>query len=197
MSKEKTENQEVEDIKQGEETSAENEQTSAEESSVENEESTDGTEAIEEDPMVQKDQEIGELKDKYLRLYSEFENFRRRTSKEKIELIATANEQLMLALLPVLDDFHRAQASFEDAQDLQAVKEGITLIYDKFQKTLEQKGLKPIEAKGEVFDSELHEGITQMPAPEEELKGKVLEEVEKGYYLGEKVIRYSKVVIGA
>lgn len=143
------------------------------------------------------DNALGEMKEKYLRLYSEFENFRRRTSKEKLDLISTANEKLIVDLLPIVDDFDRAMAAFEKADDVEAVKEGVVLIKDKFYKTLEAKGLKPIDAKGEVFDAELHEGITQMPAPEEDLKGKVLEEVEKGYRLGEKVIRYSKVVIGA
>ena len=143
------------------------------------------------------EKELQEYKDKHLRLYSEFENFRRRTSKEKLELISTANEKLMVDLLPVLDDFERGLASMETAEDIAAVKEGVKLIYDKFFKTLENKGLKPVDAKGKEFDSELHEGVTQIPAPEEDLKGKVVDEIEKGYYLGEKIIRHSKVVIGA
>lgn len=140
--------------------------------------------------------ELGEMKEKYLRLYSEFDNFRKRTSKEKLDLISTANEKLIVDLLPVADDFERALKSFETAEDIEAVKEGFTLIMDKFFKTLTNAGLKPIDAQGKDFDADLHEGITQIPAPEESLKGKVVDEVEKGYYLGEKVVRYSKVVIG-
>lgn len=141
--------------------------------------------------------ELAEQKDKYIRLYSEFENFRRRTNKEKLEMITTANERLVLDLLPILDDFERAIKSIGDAVGADSLKEGVDLIYTKLFKTLESKGLKPINATGEVFDADLHEAITQIPAPSEKMKGKVIDEVEKGYYLGEKVIRYSKVVIGA
>lgn len=141
--------------------------------------------------------ELAEQKEKYIRLYSEFENFRRRTNKEKLEMITTANERLVLDLLPVLDDFERAMKSVGNAEGAESLKEGVDLIYNKLLKTLEGKGLKPINATGEVFDADLHEAITQIPAPSEKMKGKVIDEVEKGYYLGEKVIRYSKVVIGA
>ncbi len=142
--------------------------------------------------------ELAEQKDKFIRLYSEFENFRRRTAKEKIDLISTASEGLMKELIPVLDDFDRAMKSFEDATEVEPVKEGISLIQDKFQKTLAAKGLKPIEdAKGKEFDTEFHEAVTQFPAPSEDMKGKVIDQVEQGYMLGEKVIRYSKVVVGA
>lgn len=141
--------------------------------------------------------ELAEQKEKYLRLYSEFENFRRRTNKEKLEMITTANERLVVDLLPILDDFERAMKSVGEAEETKSIKEGIDLIYNKLHKTLENKGLKPINATGEVFDAELHEAITQIPSPSEDMKGKVIDEVEKGYYLGEKVIRYSKVVIGA
>lgn len=141
--------------------------------------------------------ELQEFKDKYLRLYSEFENFRKRTNKEKLELISTANERLILELLPVVDDFERAEKSMDGATEVQAVKDGVNLIKEKLEKILESKGLKAIEAKGKDFDSDFHEGITQIPAPEESLKGKIVDEVEKGYKLGDKVIRYSKVVIGS
>lgn len=142
--------------------------------------------------------ELAESKDKYLRLYSEFENFRRRTAKEKLDMVQTANEDLMTALLPVIDDFERAEKSFEDkSTDLGAVKEGVQLIHNKFKKVLEQKGLKAMEGKeGMDFDSEFHEAITQIPAPKKNLKGKVVDVVEKGYMLKDKVIRYAKVVIG-
>jgi len=141
--------------------------------------------------------ELAEQKDKFVRLYSEFENFRRRTAKEKLDLIATAGEKIIKSLLPVLDDFERAQASLDDATDAKAIAEGVNLIKDKFQKVLEAEGLKPVEAKGKVFDADLHEGITQIPAPTDDMKGKVVDEIEKGYFLGEKIIRYSKVVIGS
>ncbi|MBL6446807.1 nucleotide exchange factor GrpE [Fulvivirga sp. 29W222] len=142
--------------------------------------------------------ELAESKDKYLRLYSEFENFRRRTAKEKLDMVQTAHEDLMTALIPVIDDFERAEKSFEDkSTDLNAVKEGVKLIQNKFKKVLEQKGLKAMEGKeGMDFDSEYHEAITQIPAPKKNLKGKVVDVIEKGYMLKDKVIRYAKVVIG-
>lgn len=141
--------------------------------------------------------EVAELKDKHLRLYSEFENFRRRNAKEKIDLVKTANEEVLASLLPVLDDFIRAQQSMEEAKDTGSIKEGINLIYHKLFKTLESKGLKAMESVGKEFDSELHEAISQVPAPSEDLKGKVVNEVEKGYYLNDKVIRFAKVIIGS
>ncbi|MDX2189109.1 MAG: nucleotide exchange factor GrpE [Bacteroidota bacterium] len=148
------------------------------------------------DSTTQLEAALLESKDKYLRLYADFENFRRRTSKEKIELIATANEQLMLALLPIIDDMDRAKISIDAAEDKKALIEGLDLIFNKFKKTLETKGLKPLESKGVPFNPDLHEAITQIPAPEESLKGKVVDEIEKGYYLHEKLIRVAKVVIG-
>ncbi len=141
--------------------------------------------------------EIAELKDKYLRLYADFENFRRRTAKEKLDLIGTANEGLLKALIPVVDDFERAVQSMEKTDDVAAVKEGVLLIYNKLVKTLEGKGLKPMVSKGEPFDADLHESVTQFPAPSEDLKGKVIDEIEKGYYLNDKVIRFAKVIVGS
>ena len=142
--------------------------------------------------------ELEESKDKYLRLYSEFENFRRRTAKERLELIKTANEDLILGLLPVLDDFDRAYKAIGDQEETKAVKDGVQLIYSKFSKTLESKGLKAMgDLKGEAFDAEVHDAITQIPVEEEKLKGKIVDVIEKGYYLNDKVIRYAKVVIGA
>jgi molecular chaperone GrpE len=140
--------------------------------------------------------EVGELKDKYLRLYSEFENFRRRTSKEKLDILKTANEDVIMSLLPVLDDFERAQKAFKESNENNPLKEGMDLIQNKLFKTLESKGLKPMEAMGTAFDSDLHEAITQAPAPSEDLKGKVIDVLEKGYYLNDKVIRHAKVIIG-
>ncbi len=142
--------------------------------------------------------ELQEAKDKYLRLYSEFENFRRRTAKERIELTKTASENLMTALLPVMDDFARAQKALEESEDHKASKEGFDLIYNKFSNILKQKGLKPMEDKvGAEFNTEFHEAITQVPVDKKKLKGKIIDTIEKGYYLDEKVIRFAKVVIGA
>ncbi|GAB3947467.1 nucleotide exchange factor GrpE [Spirosoma harenae] len=141
--------------------------------------------------------ELAELKDKYLRLYADFENFRRRTAKEKLDLIGNANEGVLKALIPVVDDFERAMQSMENTDDVAALKEGVALIYNKLFKTLEGKGLKPMASKGEPFNADLHESITQFPAPSDDLKGKVIDEVEKGYYLNDKVIRFAKVIVGS
>lgn len=142
--------------------------------------------------------ELAEAKDKYLRLYSEFENFRRRNAKERIDLIKTASSDLMKELLPTIDDFERAKKANENQSDIEAVKEGFELISSKLQKTLEAKGLKLMETeKGTAFDADLHEAVTQFPVEDEALKGKIIDTVEKGYYLGERVIRFAKVVIGA
>ena len=184
------------------------EETVVEEPQVKNEENVEETvEEQEEQKEEPKEElsaeeklqaEVAESKDKYLRLYSEFENFRRRTSKEKLELTSSANANLIKDLLAVLDDFERAEKSMTEDADIKSVKEGVDLIYNKFKGVLEQKGLKKIEAdKGSEFDVEYHEAITQIPAPEEELKGKVVDVVEKGYQLNDKVIRFAKVVTGA
>ncbi|MEM7298380.1 MAG: nucleotide exchange factor GrpE [Bacteroidota bacterium] len=143
------------------------------------------------------EEQLGEAKDKYLRLYSEFENFRRRTSKEKLDLISTANKDLMSDLVPVLDDFERAMTAAETSEDISSVKEGMTLIQSKLNKLLENKGLKKMDVKkGDEFDDEAHEAITQIPA-EKKLEGKIVDVVEAGYTLGESVVRFAKVVVGA
>lgn len=154
-------------------------------------------ESTDNESIAKLEADLSESKDKYLRLYSEFENFRRRTSKEKMELISAANEQLMLALIPVADDIERSYSNQESFEDIQLLKDGVNLIFNKFSKILEQKGLNPLESKGENFNPDLHEAITQIPAPSEELKGKIIDEIEKGYYLNDKLIRVAKVVIGA
>lgn len=140
--------------------------------------------------------ELAELKDKYLRQAAEFENYKRRTAKERIDLFKSANQELMAVLLPVLDDFERARHHTQTAEDASTVREAVDIIQNKLIKTLEQKGLKPMNATGTAFDPELHEAIAQIPAPSEELKGKVVDEVERGYYLGDKVLRHAKVVLG-
>ena len=135
-------------------------------------------------------------KDKYLRLFAEFENYKKRTSKERIELFKTASQELMTSLLPIMDDFDRGLAEIKKVKDKELLK-GMQLINDKLKNTLVQKGLTEIEVKkGDVFDAEIHEVITQIPAPTEKLKGKIIDAIEKGYKLGDKIIRYPKVVIG-
>jgi molecular chaperone GrpE len=141
----------------------------------------------------------GELeteKDRYLRLFAEFENYKRRTGKERLELFKTASQDVMVSLLPVLDDFERALKELEKSED-DSLYKGVTLISNKLNETLRQKGLEIIETKaGESFDADAHEAITQIPAPSEELKGKIIDVLERGYSLGDKIIRYPKVVIG-
>ena len=142
------------------------------------------------------DELIQQEKDKYLRLFAEFENYKKRTSRERIELFKTASQELMTSLLPIMDDFDRGLSEIKKVKDKELLK-GMQLINDKFKNTLTQKGLTEIEVKeGDVFDAEIHEAITQIPAPSDKLKGKVIDAVEKGYKLGEKIIRYPKVVIG-
>ena len=157
------------------------------------------SEPIEEEESSEIDkltQELREAKDKHLRLYSEFENYRRRTAKERLELIGSANADLMTALLPVLDDFERAKEASE-ASGSKTDQEGINLIYQKLVKELKSKGLKPMEdLEGKSFDAEIHEAISQIPAPKKKLKNRIVAVVEKGYSLNDKVIRYAKVVIG-
>ena len=141
-------------------------------------------------------QEIGEQKDKYIRLYAEFDNFRRRTAKERIELMQTAGKDVITALLDVLDDCDRAEKQMQNSDDIKQVKEGIQLIFNKLRNTLQGKGLKAMESVHTDFDVEKHEAITEIPAPSKNLKGKVLDEVTKGYYLNNKIIRFAKVVVG-
>jgi molecular chaperone GrpE len=149
------------------------------------------------DGTVKLASELAEMKEKYVRLYSDFENFRRRTSKEKLDTLKSANEEMMVALLPVLDDFERAIKFSGDTDTTHAAQEGLQIVYYKLYKTLEQKGLKPMESKGQAFNPDLHEAITQSPAPSPDLKGKIIDEVEKGYLLNDKVIRFAKVIIGS
>jgi len=139
---------------------------------------------------------VNELNDKYLRLYSEFDNFRKRTLKEKIDLSRTASEDVIKELLPVLDDFDRAMAAMQSTDQIEAVKEGVQLIHAKMKAIFASKGLQEIRSIGEDFNTDYHEAITSIPAPSEELKNKVVDEIQKGYLLHDKVIRFSKVVTG-
>lgn len=140
--------------------------------------------------------QLEDLNDKHLRLIAEYDNFRKRTLREKMELSKSAGEGLLLGLLPVIDDFDRARAHLGTASDLDAVKEGIDLIYNKFKEFLKQQGVTEIETEEQEFDSELHEAVTKIPAPSEDKKGKIIDCIQKGYKLNDKVIRYPKVVVG-
>ena len=139
---------------------------------------------------------FNELNDKYMRIHAEFDNYRKRTNKEKVDIINTANAGMMRDLLSVMDDLHRAKVNNETSDDIDSVKEGFNLIFNKLNSVLEAKGLTEMKAEGEVFDSEIHEALANVPAPSKKMKGKVIEAVEKGYYLNDKVIRYAKVVVG-
>lgn len=154
------------------------------------------TSAVENESDVAQAQ-IKELNERYLRLYSEFDNYKKRTSKERVELIKTAGVEIIAEMIPVLDDFERAIKSNEKLEDMQAIKDGVKLIYNKFSGSLTKKGLEPMESINAEFNPDLHEAITNIPAPSEDLKGKVIDELEKGYFLHGKVIRFAKVVVGA
>lgn len=147
--------------------------------------------------IAELEEQVAQLNDKYLRIYSEFDNFRRRTAREKVELLNSAGEETIKALLPVLDNFERALRTNETATDVKAVNEGINLIAQMLRSTLQQKGLQAMTSIGEAFNTDLHEAITEIPAPTPEMKGKVVDEVEKGYTLNGKVIRFAKVVVGS
>ncbi len=142
------------------------------------------------------EQLVDEYKEKFVRLYAEFDNYRRRTNEEKLNLITSAGKDVISTMLPVLDNFERAITTNENLEDLVAIKEGFNLIFNQLKGILESKGLKPMEAKGLPFDSDVHEAIANVPALEEALKGKVIEDVEKGYYLNDKVLRFAKVIVG-
>jgi len=141
-------------------------------------------------------QEAAEWKDKYLRLVAEFDNFRKRNAKERLELIQTAGKDVITSLLDVLDDSERAQKQLDTSNDAAANKEGVLLVFNKLKNILQSKGLKPMNSNGQEFNPDLHEAITEIPAPAPALKGKVVDEVQKGYYLNDKIIRFAKVVVG-
>ena len=140
---------------------------------------------------------FADMNDRYLRLYSEFDNYRKRSARERIEFAKTAASDTFTAILPVLDDFDRAAKAMENAEDIAVVKEGMQLIYHKFRNILISKGLEEMNAQGETFDADFHEAITSIPSPDDSMKGKVVDEVEKGYSLNGKVIRFAKVVVGS
>jgi molecular chaperone GrpE len=149
-----------------------------------------------ENAMEKLENELKEQKDKYIRLMAEFDNFRRRTAKERLELIQTAGKDVIVSLLDVLDDVDRAEKQLQSNDDLAVQKEGIQLVFNKLRSSMQSRGVKPMESVNTEFDVEKHEAITEIPAPSEELKGKVVDEVVKGYYLNDKLIRFAKVVVG-
>ena len=154
-------------------------------------------EEIEEDDETDKvRQELAEAKDKYLRLAAEFENFRTRTAKERIELVQTAGKDVIQSLLEILDDSDRAMKQLETSEDLATIKEGISLVFNKLHSALQQKGLKVMDSKGQDFDPDMHEAITEIPAPTPDMAGKIIDVIQPGYYLNDKLIRYAKVVVG-
>jgi molecular chaperone GrpE len=154
------------------------------------------------EPVVNEDEieklkaEVQELKEKYLRQVAEFDNFRKRTAKERLELIQTAGKDVITSLLDVVDDSERAEKQLQKSDDVNAIREGVQLVFTKLRNTLQAKGLKPMQTIGTEFDADKHEAITEIPAPTEDLKGKVVDEVMKGYYLSDKIIRFAKVVVG-
>jgi molecular chaperone GrpE len=149
-----------------------------------------------EDQLEKAESELLDMKDKHIRLQAEFDNYRKRTLKERMELLKTAGESVLISILPVIDDFDRAVQTLNLVEEDSHLKDGVMLIYNKFQDFLKQNGVKEIEAKEQTFDTDLHEAITTFAAPTEELKGKIIDVVQKGYYLNDKVIRHAKVVIG-
>lgn len=185
-----------EEIKENEEITKEEEieeeavTHSGEEETDENKEEEEETEA----DKIRK--ELDAQKEKYLRLSAEFDNYRKRTLKERMELMKSAGEDIFLNILPVMDNFERALNSMEEAKDVDAVKEGVVLIYNKFREFLSQRGIKEIEAVNKEFDTDVHEAVTKIPAPKKKMVGKVLDVIEKGYFLNDKVIRFAKVVVG-
>lgn len=156
----------------------------------------DGQDVDNEASVEKLQQELAELRDKYIRLMSDFDNYKKRTSRERIELIGTAAQDTLTALLPVLDDFDRAQNLTDEQKKTDAFQEGIQLVYNKLSNILQQRGLEPMESTGLDFDPDRHEALTEIPAPTEALKGKVVDTIERGYLLRGKIIRYAKVVTG-
>ncbi|MGQ8336458.1 nucleotide exchange factor GrpE [Sunxiuqinia sp. A32] len=187
--------QEVEDLKE-QETSEKVETAEKESKKDKKSEKKKSTKDKAEEKIKKIEDELAEMKDKHIRLQAEFDNYRKRTLKEKMELMKTGGEGVLVNILPVIDDFERALVAFSEMEDENPLKQGVNLIYGKFQDFLKQNGIKEIEAIEQEFDTDLHEAVTKIPAPKEELKGKVVDVIQKGYILNEKVIRFSKVVIG-
>lgn len=175
----------------GQQDQGETEKTAAE---TQEQAETEKTEQV--DELTKTQEELANMKDKYLRLSAEFDNYRKRTMKEKAELILNGGEKSISSILPIVDDFERALKNMETAEDVAAVREGVELIYNKFMTVLGQNGVKVIETKEQPLNTDFHEAIAVIPAPAEELKGKILDCVQPGYTLNDKVIRHAKVVVG-
>ncbi|HJD94843.1 MAG TPA: nucleotide exchange factor GrpE [Bacteroides togonis] len=175
----------------GQQDQGETEKTAAE---TQEQAGTEETEQV--DELTKTQEELANMKDKYLRLSAEFDNYRKRTMKEKAELILNGGEKSISSILPIVDDFERALKNMETAEDVAAVREGVELIYNKFMTVLGQNGVKVIETKEQPLNTDFHEAIAVIPAPAEELKGKILDCVQPGYTLNDKVIRHAKVVVG-
>ncbi len=165
-------------------------------SQSQNVETSEETISIENDELSLIKKEAQEFKDKYLRLFAEFDNFKKRSAKERLELFKTAGQEIIRELLPILDDFHRADKAYENDSNAESYANGVKLIHDKLYKTLQNKGLKKIESIGQEFNIEQHEAIAEIPATSDELKGKVIDEAESGFTLNDVIIRYAKVVVG-
>ena len=177
-----------------------NKKSNAEELDIEKQEQLDQKENDNKSKSTEQElsleDQLAEAKDKYLRLFAEFDNYKKRTIKEKLDLMKNAATETISALLPVVDDFDRAKKSADESNGEVPFSEGVTLVYQKLKHVLESKGLKAMESTGLPFDSEMHEAITEIPAPKEDMKGQVIDTVEKGYLLNDKIIRYAKVVVG-
>ena len=167
-----------------------------EESTLLHEQGLPDAETAESTPEAKLEVELSESRDKYLRLYSDFENYKKRVARDRIELVRIAGADMLLAVLPILDDMERAVKAMNETDDLAAIREGFKLIYNKLISITEAKGLKPMESIGQLFNVDLHDAITNVAAPSENMKGKVIDEIEKGYYLNDKVIRHAKVIVG-
>lgn len=173
-----------------------NEQDNIQDENVEKENTQQQEEQVELSLEEQLTNQLAEANDKYTRLIAEFDNYKKRTSRERVELIQNASQGVIKSLLPILDDFDRALNAMATAQDVQSVKEGVELVNNKLRKSLESEGLKEMDVIGQAFDADFQEAITTIAAPSEDLKNKVIDVVEKGYFLNDKVIRFAKVVIG-
>lgn len=189
-------NEELKNSSEEKEIQNESETQQQEESTVENTTESTSSENEENSELEVLQNNFNELNDKYIRLVAEFDNFRKRNAKERIDLIRTASEDVIKSLLEVLDDSDRALVQLETAESIEEIKAGIQLIFQKLKNTLISKGLEEMNAKNQEFNPDLHEAITEIPAPSEDMKGKVIDEVIKGYILNEKIIRYAKVVVG-
>jgi molecular chaperone GrpE len=191
ISKEEQEDKPVEDAESGEMATEKGEEVYTETTATG--EASAAKEAVQEQSIESK---LAEMQDRYIRLSAEFDNYRKRTLREKIDLTKNAGENLLLSLVPVMDDFERALKSMENSSDCVALRDGIDLIYNKFRDFLKQNGIKEIEALHSDFNVDLHEAISKVPAEDESLKGKVVDVVQKGYWLNEKVMRFAKVIVG-